>query len=69
MAQKQLKDIKHGQRIVDMLEQGTGYFVADIQRITGLDAKSLRVTLYRLLKNGHLDKGEHGQLVIPSTDS
>jgi DNA-binding IclR family transcriptional regulator len=66
MAQKQLKDIKHGQRVVDSLDLESLYFVVDIQRKTGLDSKSLKRTLTALLKHGYLDKGPNGQWYVSS---
>ncbi len=66
MAQKQLKDIKHGQRVVDSLDFTELYFVVDIQRKTGLDPKSLKSTLNRLLKNGFMDKNNRGQWYVPN---
>ena len=57
---KALKTIKHAQRVVESLPVGQEFFVADIQRATGLDPKSLRSVLNRMLKNGHINKNAHG---------
>lgn len=61
MKTKPLGDIKHGQRVVDVLVQGELYFVEDIRRATGFDDKTLRKVLAQLLKHKHVDKNSRGQ--------
>jgi len=58
---KPLANIKHGPKIVDAMEGGKLFFVEDIRRATGLDDKTLRGVLQRLLKNRYLHKNEKGQ--------
>ena len=62
---KELAKIKHGPKIVDALNEDDLYFVHDIQRVTGLDEKTLRRSLNSLLKNGYLTKNAHSQWYIP----
>ncbi len=61
---KALEKIKHGQHVVDSLPPGQLFFVVDIQRATGLDPKSLKSVLSRLLKNGYIEKNTRGQWFI-----
>lgn len=61
MNSKPLEKIKHGLKIVEAMEEGKLFFVEDIRRATGLDEKTLRGVLPRLLKNRHLEKNERGQ--------
>lgn len=66
MGQKALEKIKHGSRIVDSMATGELFFVADIRRASGLDDRSLRQALERLLKNGYVQKNERGQWSVPA---
>jgi predicted transcriptional regulator of viral defense system len=59
--QKPLEQIKHGPKILAAMEEDALFFVEDIRRATGLDEKTLRGVLSRLLKNHHLYKNERGQ--------
>jgi DNA-binding IclR family transcriptional regulator len=61
MNSKPLEKIKHGLKIVEAMEDGQLFFVEDIRRATGLDEKTLRGVLPRLLKNRYLYKNERGQ--------
>jgi len=58
---KPLEKIKHGLKIVEAMEEGKLFFVEDIRRATGLDEKTLRGVLLRLLKNRYLEKNARGQ--------
>lgn len=58
---KPLEKIKYGLKIVETMEEGKLFFVEDIRRATGLDEKTLRGVLPRLLKNRYLQKNERGQ--------
>ena len=58
---KPLEKIKHGPKVVEIMPPGDLFFVDDIRRATGLDDKTLRGVLSRLLKNRHLFKNERGQ--------
>lgn len=58
---KPLEKIKHGPKVLDAMPMGSLFFVTDIQKATGLDDKTLRGVLSRLLKNKYLCKNERGQ--------
>jgi predicted transcriptional regulator of viral defense system len=59
--QKPLEQIKHGPKILAAMEEEALFFVEDIRRATGLDEKTLRGVLSRLLKNRYLYKNDRGQ--------
>lgn len=61
MTNKPLEKIKHGLKVVEAMEDGKLFFVEDIRRATGLDERTLRGVLPRLLKNRYLFKNERGQ--------
>ena len=65
MSQKALEKIKHGSKIVDSMAAGQLLFVEDISRASGLDDKSLRLALQRLLKYGYVQKNHRGQWSVP----
>lgn len=58
---KALKDIKHGQRVVELLDSGKLFFVDDIKRSTGFDDNTLKKVLRQLLKHGYVQKNDRGQ--------
>lgn len=60
---KSVKDIKHGQRVIDSLK-GVKFFVSDVQRATGLDEKSLKQVLNQLSRHGHICKNDRGQWFV-----
>ena len=62
---KELEKIKHGLKIVEALNEDDLYFVHDIQKVTGIDEKTLRRSLNSLLKNGYLTKNDHSQWHLP----
>ena len=64
--QKPLASIKHGQKVIDLVEDGNLYFVDDIRRGTGLDDKTLRTVLARLLKNKYIENNGRGQWSVKS---
>jgi predicted transcriptional regulator len=61
---KALEKIKHGQRVVDSLQNGNVFFVNDIQQATGLDGKSLKQVLTNLQKHGYISKNTKGQWYV-----
>lgn len=61
MTKKTLENIKYGSKVINLMPEGDLFFVEDIRRATGLDDKTLKNVLSRLLKNGHLYKNERGQ--------
>lgn len=68
MKTKPLGDIKHGPRVIDVLEHGKLYFVEDIRRATGFDDKTLRTVLAQLLKHKHIEKNQRGQWMMRPTE-
>jgi predicted transcriptional regulator of viral defense system len=54
--------------VIDSLQSGQLFFVNDIQKITGLDNKSLKTVLGSLLRHGHINKNEKGQWFLPIFD-
>lgn len=68
MGHKALNKIRFGSKIVDAMPPGKMFFVADIQKATSLDDKTLRNVLPRLLKNGHLEKNDRGQWFVPTPE-
>ena len=66
MRTKALTEIKHGQRVVDSLESGQLFFVADIKKATGLDDKTLRTVLNNLLRHQFLHNNGRGQWFLPT---
>ena len=65
MGIKPLEKIKHGYKIFRNMRHDELYFVEDLRRLSGLDDKTLRTVLQRLLKNNYIHKNEHGQWFVP----
>ena len=61
---KPIVKIKHGTKVVEVMSEGSLFFVEDIRRATGLDEKTLRAVLASLLKNRYLQKNDRGQWSI-----
>ena len=66
--QKPIEKIKHGPKVLASMEEEALFFYEDIRRATGLDEKTLRGVLSRLLKNHNLYKNERGQWYRLSED-
>lgn len=52
-----------------VMENASVFFMEDIRRATGLDDKTLRGVMGRLMKNRHLYKNEKGQWYRLSVDT
>jgi DNA-binding IclR family transcriptional regulator len=60
MAKKELKDIKHGQRVVDVLTHGP-LFHKEIEQLSSLDTKTTQTVINNLKKHGFINKDTTGR--------
>lgn len=64
MKTKQLKDIKHGERVFGILQNEEFSNFSDLQIASSLDRRTLQLTLSRLRKSGYIRNTDRGWAVV-----